>query len=927
MSNYYIDIIDTEDSSHTTVVENALKSSIQLGYQGSDNKEDLLVVGSFLQFTMVLPIARNTDMALIDLFTGNEQRFKIELRQEADNALIWHGFLLPDSYSEPYKAGNLPIAFEATDGLGRIKGKYLDATFYESEHTVIEILAECLRLTGLDMPIYFSPSIENYHQPLYHTIYIHGKDFIEGGKKWDAYKILETFANDLIFCAFQSLNVWHLEGLNKRNLRTYTTHSYTSAGVYIETLEITRTLKAIDNLQLATPNVTVITPYKSITTTYEAAELAFSKNAQAETNNGWSVTEAVDGEIYALDWIGSFFPKAVTPDYNVAFRSNLTGVFDSNKKVALVDKPYLSYLQNVKISLSLTVVDTPQNQNNETVQSWDNPIFYDITFNDEVVFTNRGNDVSDAENLLFKFSEKTIDLDFEYTATANGILDVVFYEPFVSLTEIEFIEITELTLEALPEVTEAVYTDVISDEFTRELDKDIVFSDDAGAYGKTFRLQPLDAYTATSNIITVPILYSFTQLGLHYSAVSLAAANLIQEKITEVTHSVVPGLEVLDVVYNFSAGESMLIQTNTADLTGSFTVEQFYKVAPPVDRSTWQQWADSVYGIEKLRFTEIHSKIYRRLFTIPHVKVDFTLTKLPVLFNTMLRWDYKVQSNYFITNINSWDIDAGKVNVSMTRALYQNENTTGGTNNIPPFVDAGETIYISDVATVATLTSVATDPDGFIVSYQWQQITSVAGVVIATPINQDTDLTNLTEDFYTFQIIVTDNEGATASDTVNVIRVQDHTFLYPVASSTVDNLQDEDIRNFIYDLLFSPVLLDGVNLSFQGVYKITLDADAVDVTVYSRIQLIKNGVLLINNTSGNTDLVTGTYEVTIPYVFSVNATDVLQLNIDVEVTRDESSTSSGNAKIDFLINTINVVNGNVNITNVLPITISQNADV
>ena len=72
----------------------------------------------------------------------------------------------------------------------------------------------------------------------------------------------------------------------------------------------------------------------------------------------------------------------------------------------------------------------------------------------------------------------------------------------------------------------------------------------------------------------------------------------------------------------------MLIETNTENLTGNFVVQQLYKDNPPVDRATWQQWSDSVYNIEKLRFTEIHTKIYRRLFTIPHIKADFTLKEM-----------------------------------------------------------------------------------------------------------------------------------------------------------------------------------------------------------------------------------------------------------------------------------------------------------
>src|SRR5690606_29646934 len=82
----------------------------------------------------------------------------------------WPGFILPDAYSEPYTDGPIPVKFRATDGLGRLKGKYLPDDFYKDEKSVVKILAKCLELTGLGLNFRFAPAIENSVQKDYDKI-------------------------------------------------------------------------------------------------------------------------------------------------------------------------------------------------------------------------------------------------------------------------------------------------------------------------------------------------------------------------------------------------------------------------------------------------------------------------------------------------------------------------------------------------------------------------------------------------------------------------------------------------------------------------------------------------------------------------------------------------------------------------------------
>jgi hypothetical protein len=55
----------------------------------------------------------------------------------------------------------------------------------------------------------------------------------------------------------------------------------------------------------------------------------------------------------------------------------------------------------------------------------------------------------------------------------------------------------------------------------------------------------------------------------------------------------------------------------------------------------------------------------------------------------------------------------------------------------------------------------------------WTKITGGFGAVVIAPTALATSFENLTEDYYTYKIEVTDN-GATASDLLNIIRIKDY---------------------------------------------------------------------------------------------------------------------------------------------------------
>ncbi|MBK6633213.1 MAG: T9SS type A sorting domain-containing protein [Chitinophagaceae bacterium] len=89
--------------------------------------------------------------------------------------------------------------------------------------------------------------------------------------------------------------------------------------------------------------------------------------------------------------------------------------------------------------------------------------------------------------------------------------------------------------------------------------------------------------------------------------------------------------------------------------------------------------------------------------------------------------------------------------------------------NNPPTANAGPNLTITLPDNTATLTGTGTDTDGSIVAYNWRQVTGPSGNVLFSTNTAITFLTNLVEGTYEFELTVTDNRGATASDLVIVV--------------------------------------------------------------------------------------------------------------------------------------------------------------
>jgi poly(3-hydroxybutyrate) depolymerase len=89
--------------------------------------------------------------------------------------------------------------------------------------------------------------------------------------------------------------------------------------------------------------------------------------------------------------------------------------------------------------------------------------------------------------------------------------------------------------------------------------------------------------------------------------------------------------------------------------------------------------------------------------------------------------------------------------------------------NMPPVADAGTDQVIILPTNHVTLTGRGTDADGTITGYRWKKVAGPSGFAMSSFVSAATIASGLAEGLYEFELTVTDNRGATASDTVIVI--------------------------------------------------------------------------------------------------------------------------------------------------------------
>jgi hypothetical protein len=120
-----------------------------------------------------------------------------------------------------------------------------------------------------------------------------------------------------------------------------------------------------------------------------------------------------------------------------------------------------------------------------------------------------------------------------------------------------------------------------------------------------------------------------------------------------------------------------------------------------------------------------------------------------------------IQGDYLFQLLVADNLDATGMDTVMIKV-----NPVPG--NIIPVANAGSSVVIALPANSVTLSGSGSDADGQVVAYQWSQVSGPGSSLIVNPGSAATVVNGLVQGDYIFQLLVTDNAGATGTDTMKV---------------------------------------------------------------------------------------------------------------------------------------------------------------
>ena len=191
--------------------------------------------------------------------------------------------------------------------------------------------------------------------------------------------------------------------------------------------------------------------------------------------------------------------------------------------------------------------------------------------------------------------------------------------------------------------------------------------------------------------------------------------------------------------------------------------------------------------------------------------------------------------------------------------------------NIPPVANAGSDQAITLPIDSVTLLGSGTDADGIVVGYLWTKISGPATFNNVNPTLPSTTITGLVQGVYLFELQVTDDNGATSGDTVQVT-VNAATNIPPVANAGPDQTITLPVNSITLSGSGSDV--DGTvagyswaKISGPSGYNI-VNANSAGTNVTGLVQGVYQFVLKVTDNNGASG--TDTIQVTVNIAGNIN---------------------------------------------------------
>lgn len=896
MANYEIHIQDVDNILDDLVLKYAERDAIELNWLGGESKTQP-IVGSELNFSLESDDA--IDAAYKELFTTNEKKWLVSKRLSETQDLIWQGYVLPESYAEPYRNGIFYVSISAVDGLGLLKGEKLPGDFYNQEKSVIEVICAILKLTKIDLPLYFSPAIINSNEPDWSKIYVDTALFDKN--KDNAYELLKDLLESLRCQVYQCDARWYVEGFNKKQLLQVSYSTYNLEATFLENVVVEKLIKQIPFL--AEPSVTIVPPIKQTEVTYPRNPLSFPKDIVKENSVPWVITPGtVDSIWLPKNWDYTFLnplnksiPEIRTINRDLVYmKPSILNELDTNKFIITRDKYYVEKNTVLQLTMKLEVYTfstlLDEWVTDTIVNTWATQQIYEVRLDGQVIHTNLNKGKNDPEYLKFDDNGKC-DLELIITPEQSGLLDLKFYEPYGSFMNTRYrgTQFKALTLSTDPDVSDDFY-EVKNNETASIVNKiELRFGDDVTQFTNAFYLERKREFDPLfPNRFWFEVKYYEVRNGITYAIVPLRAAVMafrIEQNLNRILHvnssSTVTG-EVLNnpnIIFNFENGESAAIEVNEQLASGHILI-LYGKYKPETQSRTLNtEWSDAIFEVQKKRYGQVVAEIENKIYETPHFSFEGS-TDRPLKFNDIIKRFYDNENRFFTISDLSWRPDSNTSDFIANEMLYQGNNS----EILPPFVDAGEDITISLNQNDSFLSAVASAPSGTIDLIVWEQIDNNPSITFSDVNSLQTNINNLTEDVYSFRITVTDSNGLSASDEVNVIRVGESLLNLNLISFD----QDTDVEFGLFDnfeiqyqVEIVPSIAPNVSLAVTFDVLLLLFSNNYQNTYNNaQVKITKNNVLIFDYKADSGDMDNDTlsqlYE---DAVFSMSQDDVVIIDL------------------------------------------------
>jgi hypothetical protein len=881
-----------ENLENELLLKYAERNSVQLNWLGGDSKTQP-IVGSELNFTLEATDAR--DAAYVELFTADEHKWLVTKRISTTQEIVWQGYLLPESYEEPYRRGIFYVNFSAVDGLGLLKGLKLSPDFYNEEKTVIEVLCAILKLTKVDLELYFSPALININEPNWSKILV--DTMLWDFNKDNAYQLLKDLLESMRCQVYQCQGKWFIEGFNKRQLINVSYQVFDLEANLLREEAYERTLKQIT--LLADPSVRMVPSIREAVVTYERNQLQFPKDIIQENEVPWVIYR---GQVDALwrpkNWNYKFdsvdSEAIINPPEFYLVINRIDQELDTSKFITLREKLFVKKNSTLKIRLKIKRLfyDTLSDEDlaGADFTLWSKSQVYEVKLNGEVIVTNLNVSRNDQAYLKFENGEASVELIIK--PEEDGLLDLKFYKPFSVFdfgSDYRGTEFKELSIEVVPEIQDEIYTIENGQLGSNISEIDLRFGDDPTLFTEAFYLERTRELVGNNeaNRFFLPVKYYTVKDGITYAIVLLQAAVMAyrlrfsKNKIFHVNGPNVLTGEILNdpnIIFNYEDGESAAIEVNQSLSDGHIFINYSRYKEETRSRNEITSWSDAIFVVEDKRFGQIVGEIEKKIYQTPHFSFEGA-TDSPLKYNDILKIQYNDEQRYFTLSNCTWMPDDNTSEFIANEMLYQGANS----ELIPPFVNAGPDIIIGVNDNASFLSAVANAPSGTIENIQWEQVSEAGNAIIDTPSNLQTEVDQLSLDYYTFRITVTDSNGLSAFDEVNVIRIAESTITLVEIEREQETSDDgmDELEFFLYEVKVTPELSGDQSLSVNFDVLLSLFSNNFQSSnLLADIEIVKNEIEIFSFRITNSQMNSSSLSLfSEDSIFSINAQDTITIGL------------------------------------------------